>query len=170
MKKILALFVALILVAFTLSAAETQTAPAKKPAKSNPQFDAMKVLVGDWVGNTPYGQTSVRFRIASNGSALMEFMNEGKSEMVTVYHADGDSVMMTHYCSENNQPRMRAKNVTNGVYDFKLIDVTNMASPDELHISGLVLKLQDRDHFTEEWTHSENGKQASSLFTYERRQ
>ena len=30
-------------------------------------------------------------------------------EMVTVYHADGPDLVLTHYCMEGNQPRMRAQ-------------------------------------------------------------
>jgi len=152
----------LVLVSFNLMAAD---AP-----KTNPQFESMKALVGDWVGKTPYGDTTLTYRLVSNGSTLMEMMGEKTGEMVTMYHADGDSILMTHYCSANNQPRMRAgQPEKDGSLVFKLIDVSNMANPEEEHISGLTLKIVDKDHFTQQWTHRAKGKEETGAFTYERK-
>lgn len=154
------------------TATPPQTAPANTAKHTNPLFESMKSLVGDWVGQSPYGTVYARFRLVSNGSVLIEVMNEGKGEMITMYHADGDSVLMTHYCSQNNQPRMRARKAgtPDGQYDFQLVDVSNLAGPDDLHMVGLVTKIKDQDHFTEEWTLSDQGKKATNLLSYQRRQ
>lgn len=166
MKRRRMLFCMLTFVAL-LSAAPLMAADAPK---TNPQFEAMKALVGDWVGKTPYGKSTVTYKLVSDGSTLMETMGENTGEMVTMYHADGDSVMMTHYCSANNQPRMRAKQPEkDGSLVFKFIDVTNLANQDEVFISGLSLKIIDKDHFTQQWTHREKGKETSGTFTYERK-
>ena len=38
----------------------------------------------------------------------MEVINEGTpGSMISMYHPDGDKILMTHYCAVGNQPRMR---------------------------------------------------------------
>ena len=84
----------------------------------------------------------------------------GESEMVTIYHPDGDHLMMTHYCSAHNQPRMRSQTVAGGskIITFDLVDVTNLSAPDAGHMKKLVVTFVDKDHFTQEWTWSRKGK------------
>ena len=58
-------------------------------------------------------QAMVTYALVSDNSALMERLAEGgESKMVTIYHPDGDHLMMTHYCSAHNQPRMRSQPVS----------------------------------------------------------
>ena len=73
-------------------------------------------------------------------SALMErLVMGGESEMVTMYHPDGDRLMMTHYCSAHNQPRMHSQTVAGGskIITFDLVDVTNLSAPDAGHMKKL---------------------------------
>jgi len=46
-------------------------------------------------------------------------------EMTNVYHMDGPTLVMTHYCAAGNQPRLRAASGTSGTIDFKTDSVTN---------------------------------------------
>ena len=42
--------------------------------------------------------------------AVMETLDGPDAiQMITVYHPDGASLLMTHYCSMGNEPRMRSK-------------------------------------------------------------
>src|SRR3989337_104403 len=104
-------------------------------------FEKMKSLVGEWTGKSRDGKpVTISYALVSSGSALMEKIGmPHESDMVTLYHPDGDSLMMTHYCAAHNQPRMRAGTVLPEsrriVFDF--VDATNLASPDAGHMHRL---------------------------------
>ena len=66
------------------------------------------------------------FRTISNNSALVESYRSGQSETMSVYHADGASVVLTHYCAQGNQPRLRLGPITDGTLVFRFVDVTNL--------------------------------------------
>ena len=87
------------------------------------------------------------------------------SEMMTVYHPDGSRLVMTHYCSSGNQPRMRAEGLSaeGKKLAFAYVDVTNLSSPDSLHMVRLAMTFDDANHFTEEWTSLEKGKDAEKF-------
>jgi hypothetical protein len=54
--------------------------------------------------------TNVSYQLISGGAAIMErIMPPNEPSMVSIYHLDGDKLMMTHYCSAGNQPRMQAE-------------------------------------------------------------
>jgi hypothetical protein len=94
-----------------------------------------------------------------------------ESDMVTLYHPDGDSLMMTHYCAAHNQPRMRAGKVSpeSRRIAFDFVDATNLASPDAGHMHRLVMTFEDRDRIVQEWTWREKGKETIEIFTLERK-
>ena len=81
-----------------------------------PQFGKLKQLVGEWEGvhkNMMTGKREkvvVTYRLTAGGSALIETLFPGTPhEMVSVYHGDGDDLVMTHYCMLGNQPTMRSE-------------------------------------------------------------
>ena len=91
--------------------------------------------------------------------------------MVTMYHPDGSRIMMTHYCAGGNQPRMRA-HVPKGDVDriaFSFVDATNLPDPKVEHMRSLVVRFEDADHFTQEWTHRKAGKDEKGVFRYVRK-
>jgi len=129
-------------------------------------FERMKALVGEWESTGTEGKSRVTFHLISNGTALMETMSN--ENMVSVYHADREAVLMTHYCAIGNQPRMRAVPVRGGdVLSFQLVDVANLKGK-EGHMQRLVIKFRDANHVTEEWTWKENGKETTSVFQLQR--
>ena len=91
-----------------------------------------------------------------------------RESMVTMYHLDGNSIMMTHYCSAGNQPRMRAKRSQGNTIVFQFVDAANLKRSADGHMQRLVIKFQDKDHVTEEWTWKADGKETTSLFTMQR--
>ncbi len=137
-----------------------------------PEFEKMKLLVGEWKGTSMDGKpATVAYTLVSDNSALMERLAMGgDSEMVTMYHPDGDHLMMTHYCSAHNQPRMRSNAVGAGGRNiaFDLVDVTNLSAPDAGHMKRLVVTFADNDHFTQEWTWTQQGKDMTVVITFER--
>jgi hypothetical protein len=130
-------------------------------ARLSNDFDRLKALAGDWEATTPEGKTRVTYRLISNDTALMETIIS--ENMVSVYHPDGDAVLMTHYCAIGNQPRMRAQSSVNGDLKFQYVDAANLKSPNDGHMQRLVIKFQDADHVTQEWTWKENGKETTSV-------
>ncbi len=90
--------------------------------------------------------------------------------MVTMYHLDGGKLMMTHYCSAGNQPRMVAEpSADPNTLTFKYLDATNLKSPDDGHMSGLTVTFDGPDRFSQEWLWKANGKESSELFRYHRK-
>ena len=142
-------------------------------AKTVPDFERLKSLAGEWNGKSLDGKSAkVTYTLVSDNSALMEKLAiSGESEMVTLYHPDGDHLMMTHYCSAHNQPRMRSQKASMEMKNmvFDLVDVTNLSNPDAGHMRGLVLTFTDQDHFTQEWTWREKGREGTVVIRFERK-
>ncbi|HMA17372.1 MAG TPA: hypothetical protein VKS03_02945 [Thermoanaerobaculia bacterium] len=142
---------------------------------TNPAWEKMKSLVGRWEGTTSHGDmnmpVTVSYELVSDGTSLMERLNapDHSHEMITMYYPDGSRIMMTHYCSEGNQPRMRADALNGDTVAFSFVDVTGLPSPDAAHMHKLVVKFQDADHFTQEWTHRKAGKDETGVFKYARK-
>ena len=143
---------------------------ASAQAKAVPDLDRLKSLVGEWQGKGSDGKTiTVSYELTSGGSAVIETLQPAdEPRMVTIYHADNDKLMMTHYCSLNNQPRMR------GVGDdrsltFSFVDATNLSSPAAPHMHNLVLTFQDKDHLMHEWTMKAAGQDRTVVFRLKRK-
>jgi hypothetical protein len=146
--------------------------PVQAVEQKNAAFDKLKTLVGEWdAKGGEAGGVKVTYKLMSGGTVLMESIAMGSSDMVTIYHRDGDAVMLTHYCEANNQPRMRASKLSadGKTLDFKFVDVTNEAYSTEGIMKNVKLTWQDADHFTQEWTYSKDGKETPEVFTYARR-
>ncbi len=163
MKRLLALI--LILAATPCFAAQEHMPAVKTPAS----FDALKALVGEWreVGKGDKG-TVISYELVAGGSALLERMDAGTDHsMVSVYHPDGDKVMMTHYCAEGNQPRMRGEGDAKSI-NFTMFDITN-PSASAGHMEGVTLTFKDKDHLVQEWRHKMGDKVEVHTFVLERK-
>lgn len=87
----------------------------------------------------------------------------------TVYHPDGGEVMLTHYCTMGNQPRMRTSGPASAnQLTFAYVDATNMRTPDDAHMHGVRFTFVDHDHFTQEWTMMKDGKTMPATMHFER--
>jgi hypothetical protein len=151
----------------TLFALMGATLLAGEPeGKGSSGFDKLKALVGVWQGTTKDGKpVQVSYKLVSAGTSLMETldMGEQKENMITMYHLDGDNILMTHYCSMGNEPRMRASASfgRDNTITFKFVDVANLAAADAPHMHGLVFTLKDKDHIAQQWTMRAKGKDES---------
>lgn len=147
----------------------TSVAPAGSPEAG---MEKLKSLVGVWEGKDKDGKPiQVSYKLVSGGSSLMETidMGEHKDGMITVYHVDGDHVMMTHYCSMGNQPRMRVSGSSDASLKFTYVDGTNM-SEDDPHMHQLVISWKDKDHIAQEWTMRSKGEDTPPVvFNLERK-
>jgi len=135
-------------------------------------FDQLKTLVGEWEGKNSSGSVKITYTLVSGGTALMERMQpSNEAEMITMYSADGDKIVVTHYCSEGNQPSMKTetlKGIANK-YSFSLVSVSGLKSADAGHMTGLVLTLVDKDHLKQEWTYWNKGKTDTEAFEFSRK-
>jgi len=158
-------------VAFVATAGDHLSHPHSPAGAGSPAWESMKSLQGEGEGlYQGKVKTSVSYKLVSNGTALMEtLVAPDASDMVTMYHPDGNRVAMTHYCSENTQSRMRAPGADGKRIAFSFVDVSNLASPDAMRMTGLVLTLKDPDHFSAQWTGTGMGKIDTSLFEFTRK-
>jgi hypothetical protein len=134
-------------------------------------FDQLKSLEGSWEGkNSEDHARSVTFRDTAGGSAVIsEIHGHGADEMVSMIHLDGNRLMLTHYCSAGNQPRMTASTSADGkVITFEYLDATNLAAPDAGHMQRVAFTIVDAKHHTEEWTFNNHGKEMKEFFDLHR--
>lgn len=131
-----------------------------KAAAARDAFDALKTLEGTWVSKEPGpdGKPSeLIFKPTASGSVMTETMLPGsKHEMLNTYHMNGDTLMVTHYCAQGVQPRMKLTSAENGVYKFEFLDITN-AKPGEGYMGGLEISI-DGEQLTEKWAYLKDGK------------
>ena len=124
-------------------------------AQANPQsaLDKLKSLQGNWSGKTTEGRNvQVSFRTVSGGSAIMSEIHGEAEDMVTMFHLDGDRLLMTHYCAVGNQPRMVGSLSPDGkILTFNFLDATNVLSSQPGHMQRLVVTIPDANHHIEEW-------------------
>jgi hypothetical protein len=138
-------------------------------------FNLMKSLTGNWEGKSSLGlPVHVSYKVTAGGSAIMsEIQSEvqGKSEdMISMIAMDGDRVLLTHYCSAGNQPRMQASTSPDGKsITFKFVDATNLASPDDGHMDHVVFNFLDANHHTEEWHFMAHGQEMVEKFDLQKK-
>jgi len=143
-------------------------------AQSNSQtaFDKLKSLQGTWSGKTMEGKNvQVTFRAISGGSAVeSEIQGESEANMISVFHLDGDRLLMTHYCGVGNQPRMVGSLSSDGkTITFNFLDATNLLPTQPGHMERLTLILPDSSHQTEQWDFlAQDGKQHHEMFDLQR--
>jgi hypothetical protein len=134
-------------------------------------LDQIKTLDGSWSGQNSHGEPlKVVFRETAGGSAVLsEIDGEHGHDMVSMIHIDNDRLLMTHYCSTGNQPRMQASLSLDGKsITFDFVDATNLKTPDAGHMQKVVFTVLDANHHNEEWTYADHGKKLVEVFTLTR--
>ena len=90
--------------------------------------------------------------------------------MISMFHMDNDRLLLTHYCSTGNQPRMVASLSPDGkTMTFDFLDATNLSTPKTGHMNRVILNLVDANHHTEEWRFIQNEKEIVELFDLHRK-
>jgi len=143
---------------------------AQPPAAKT--FDRLKTLTGAWAGSSAQGPVEVHFRESSSGSALVSEIHGSqgyRDGMISVFHLDGARLMMTHYCSIGNQPRMALSGPAGAnKFEFEFFDATNLADPKAGHMQRVVITIIDPDHHTEAWTFADHGKETTDTYDLRR--
>src|SRR6185436_105793 len=111
-----------VVVALVLAAGAAAAAPAPAPARpTSAPLERFKTLAGEWVAAedgdmVKKGDLVARYAVTASGTAEVE----------TVYHADGPDLVLTHFCMEGNQPRMRARGAQGSRFEFAYDGGTNI--------------------------------------------
>jgi hypothetical protein len=133
--------------------------------KAETALKRIKALEGKWVGTkSEPGQPAVttEFRPTANGTAVIETMMAGQPhEMVNLYTASGDTIIVTHYCAMGVQPRMKLSSGEAKEMKFDFLDGGNIKSRDEGHMDSLTLSA-DGEKLTENWAYFADGKVVSN--------
>ena len=139
-------------------------------------FERLKTLQGSWETAAVKGvKSTTTFELTAGGTVLLErFANPGMpggGHMVTAYHLDGSSLVLTHYCIARNQPTLRAEryDARSGEIQFEFLRGGNMATENVGHMRRAFYRLDDANHFTTSWEFFENGaKKMTELDTFTR--
>jgi predicted small secreted protein len=141
---------------------KNSTAEAKK---TNDAFERLKKMAGDWQDVAPKdeaskGQTLFSYRVVGGGSAVIETVFPGTDmEMVSVYHKDGDKLVMTHYCCCGNQPHLQASAGSDkDSLAFELTGGCNLNPAKDTHMHAFRVRFQDADHVHSECDIYSKGK------------
>jgi hypothetical protein len=144
--------------------ASHMTGPASPAA-----LEPIKKLEGTWTGQAVSGtekmDARVTYKVTASGSAVMEIMDPGgEYEMVTMYTADKDGLVLTHYCGAGNQPRMRArKGAVSNQIAFEFAGGANLDPRRDQFMHDVKLVFVDDDHLHTEWTSWRNGKAEGTM-------
>ena len=112
--------------------------------------------------NGPKATTS--FELTAGGTVLLERYSNpalpGGGHMVSAYHLDGATLILTHYCIAKNQPTLKADrfDAKTGEIQFEFLRGTNMASENTGHMRRALYRLDDANHFTTSWEFFQDGK------------
>jgi hypothetical protein len=125
---------------------EAQASPSSSSA-----FERLQSLVGDWEASREGGEViRVSYKAMSNNSILVEtYRTPSGKETLSVYHLDGKRLLLTHYCAQGNQPRLRYAPDKGDAQRlvFNFMDATNLPSKKKEHMARLEVRLVDTDHF-----------------------
>jgi hypothetical protein len=178
---------ALVMLALALYAAATQAstpddraeAAAPTPAEAMgavSDFARLKSLAGEWIDTTGSsagkGKVAAVYRVTSGGSVVQETVFPGtRHEMVSMYTAAGDEIVMSHYCAMGNQPRMRAKSGPGNELVFAF-DGGGVADPgQDMHMHNGLIRFGDADTLYAEWQTWQDGAAGAhkAQFTLQRK-
>ncbi len=132
-------------------------------------FDRLKSLDGEWTtrvdGHGPE-DGKILYHVTAGGSTVMETMFPGADhEMISMYHLDGDELLMTHYCAMGNQPRMKLDRANSGPDELRFVfdGGTNFDPKTAPHIHSGRIHFEEDGGVTGEWDAFQGGRKARSM-------
>ena len=148
----------------SLAVAGSKASAAGKEGNAAEAFAKLKTLAGNWETTSDHGnqgKLTTSYQVISKGSAVVEHMHmPGEDDMVTVYHLDGNKLVLTHYCTAGNQPHMQAEPYDAGSNQiaFDFAGGGNLSDPNVGHMHNVTFNFTSADEFAAKWTFQENGK------------
>lgn len=146
--------------------------PAGAAVAPEKAFERLSSLSGAWEAKRAGGGgTQISYRLIASDSVLLESWHGASGrESLTVYHLDGSSLLLTHYCLQGNQPRLRlSPSSTDNDLTFEFADATNLAKPTDSHLIRLRLELVAPDRVKLYETYTADGKEDLSVLDLTRR-
>ncbi|HEY4312836.1 MAG TPA: hypothetical protein VGN12_25525 [Pirellulales bacterium] len=148
---------------------KSEDAPKKSPQSvvydADSAFEFLKTLTGEWErsgGDHDHGGKShaVNFRPTAAGSAVMETIFEGEPmEMISIYHMDGDKLLLTHYCALQNAPILRfEKSNKPGEIKFVFQGGTNFDPATDAHVHEGTMQIKDANTLDSSFVGYSGGK------------
>ncbi len=132
--------------------------------QTSPELEKMKSLVGNWTGKAKMGCLSdqdllVNYKLTAAGSAVVETICPNTSkEMTTVYHLEDGKLVMTHYCTMGNCPKMTLKKSSDKELFFEMKGQDGIRSAKESHMHALDITWKDPNHISATWVSYTDGK------------
>jgi len=128
-------------------------------------FERMRGVAGAWsfVAGAEHGR--VTYTVVSDGTALLETVTNdehGEAGMVSVIYVEGDQLVLQHYCSAGNQPRMVSPGLDGDRIRFTLEGITNLTAPSAGHIHEAEFRFPADGTFESRWTWREDGADTMS--------
>ena len=135
---------------------------ATNDANAKLAFAKLKGLAGNWEAKSKDGTTTTSYQVVANGTAVLERIHApgDKGEMLTVYHLDGDRLVLTHYCEAGNQPHMQAEpfDPASNQLRFDFAGGGSLSDVNVGHMHSVVLTFAGADALHADWAWQENGK------------
>jgi hypothetical protein len=153
-----------LVAAFLVALTARATAADKASTAGAPRFEAIKALAGDWVeigkDGKPTDKIVTSFRVTAAGSAVQETFFPGSDhEMITMYHRDGADLILTHYCTLGNQPRMKAEPGDDAKHIvFRFVDGTNLKPNEDQYMNHAEFTIESKDRLKTHWIACKEGK------------
>ena len=114
-------------------------------------FKQLLSLEGKWQGTLQRTDGTsdafeLNYSITSNGSALLEESDTGDIEMLTIFNAQNDEVLSTHYCGLQNKPVSVLKSNKNGEFVF-VTDAqrSGLSTEKEVFVTSWKINLMPND-------------------------
>ncbi|HEU4689386.1 MAG TPA: hypothetical protein VFS23_13520 [Vicinamibacterales bacterium] len=158
-----------------------------KAAAGSPEavvYDAASAMAfltttnGDWVAGASGAQhehgapaagsrSVVSVKTKAAGSAVVHTYAQGTpGEMETVFHMDGDQLLLTHYCALQNAPVLKfVKSDKPGELKFEFQGGTNFDPAIDAHLHGSTFVIKDANTIEQNSTVFANGKVNQELKT-----
>lgn len=148
-----------------------EQAPKAGPMDAAAAFERLKSLEGDWTGtagaaDAPGEQTTVRYHVTAAGAAVIETQFVGTDhEMVTVFHRDGDALVVTHYCASQHHPSLRLDAAASKADELRFVfaDATNFDPAKDNHMREVTFRFPGQDRLQSDWTFYDKGKPAGTV-------
>jgi len=139
-------------------------------------YERIRSLAGTWTGKMedPLDgpPVTVRYEVVSNGKAVVEYQNPGKSfEMVTVYYLANGKLQATHYCGAGNQPAYKLGEKSTA--DLALLEFaggTGFDPEKDGHVHQGEIRFVSPDRIEHRWFHFVGPKELGSTHWFLQRQ